>query len=281
MEVAGSLPSGTDNPWRDPVTDPSAFCKAFQKSTVKNVNNNKPRNRFVFGHGSAGMGYYSLDTRDAYKIMYLRLKIREAHARSQLTSFDCSNCLFLGCRPSTTQIHRKEELSRKCEELAAMAAFVKAKLNAAGPDVTANADSVSRGMDKSRSTDVSRNALGHDAYPQYHNTTIWVAAGCGGGKGPGGSGCGYGWMSDVSLVDWLLGRFSLFFICCLCNKEAEELVVVEVMVVMMAVVEEVDVEEEDAVVEDAVDSNYLDVVSIASIQRLGAAGCALLPVWRV
>ena len=215
-------PSDYIRPWRDPVTDSSAFYRASPKSTVKNVNNNMATHGVVFGRGSAGIGYYSLDTRDAYKIMYLRVIKREAQARSQFNTFDCNNCLFLGCRPTAAQIRQKQELSRTCDDLAAMAAFAKAKSEAAGPDVTPNADTVHRCMDKRRSTDDAGNALDYHAYPYYYtNNSVWVAAGCGGGTGIGGAGCGYVWIYDAPLFDFCCLQYddSLCFLhVVFCNK---------------------------------------------------------------
>ena len=181
---ASSVPTKVPTrPWRDPIRDRSCFLQADPKSTVRNINNNVQKDGFVFGCGTAGDGYYSLETRDAYTILHQRLKRREAYAKQDVDKFDCSKCLCFGFKPTLAQMRRKEELIRKYEELSSMAAFVEAKYRAEGPDVTRDVNGVKRHTD---TNDVYKN-------------TVWAAAGCGGGDKGCGAGCGYVQMEVGSL----------------------------------------------------------------------------------
>ena len=180
-------------PWSSPH-DPGCFIVAAPKSTVRNVSSNDKRQGYVFGRGSAGDGYYSLDTTDAYEILYARLKTRERYARSQFVTYDCTHCLCC-LRPSPAQVREKEALEDKWQELKYMAAFAQAKRYAAGPNATPDRDSIARYLD-----DVPRSSLtptrynntdtiGSGAY-LYSAAYICDAGGCGGGDGGCGAGCG-------------------------------------------------------------------------------------------
>lgn len=126
----GSSSSGTDvdntnvqsiTPWTC-VHSPGAFIRADPRSTVRNINNNPQKNGYVFGRGSMNDGYYSLDTKEAWKLLYERLSKKEQYAKSQLENFDCANCLCLGCSMTQYEANNRAVLEEKWHRLAILAA---------------------------------------------------------------------------------------------------------------------------------------------------------------
>jgi Glycine-rich domain-containing protein-like len=67
--MAGSNSSGRrGTEWQVPKIGSSCFIPAKPKSKIKGVNSNPPLSGFIFcAKGTGGAGYYSMETRDAYK----------------------------------------------------------------------------------------------------------------------------------------------------------------------------------------------------------------------
>jgi Glycine-rich domain-containing protein-like/WWE domain len=195
-QVAASAQS---RPWLDPETDPDAFRAANLRSrTDKSLNSNSFDSTAVFGRGTAGDGYYSLDTRDAWEILHKRLLRREQYTESELDGYECTNCLCLGCTPTARQILAKAELERKYEQLRHMAAYALAKSLAPSPDADVDEDVIKRQLDpewleSKNKTTTTETPNHYVTFPfDYYTPFIHGAAGCGGGGSrDSGAGCGY------------------------------------------------------------------------------------------
>lgn len=178
------LTSASARPWVDPRNSsaiPRPFIAAQAKSTQKGVNSNAKLQDYVFGKGSMGNGYYSLETIDAYKILYVRLKRREAHAKAQLDSFECDRCLCCGGIPTQAQIQEKNRMIEKWEDMRNMAAFCRAKTKAAGPDAAPGQGEIQKSLAASSST---RNPTYTSDRPNswfYTDAYICTAGACGAG----------------------------------------------------------------------------------------------------
>lgn len=202
-------------PWVDPL--PNDFIPASAKSTRRGVNNNAKRDGMVFGKGSAGIGYYSMNTKDSYQIMYLRLKKREQHARSQLENYDCSKCLCCGCTPSMTDVRNKERLAQEWQEYRHQAAAVQAKWMGSGPSINPDKASVEKYLEKPRNTSRSNydyyyGPYTYVPYTDYHG--VCTAAGCGAGAdgcaaGCGGGACGGGKFRYYNVEDVVVESFAV------------------------------------------------------------------------
>lgn len=219
---------GSPRQWRDPVilrADPSIFIPAAPRSHQRYVNNNQPKVGYVFGRGSAGDGYYSLETRDAYHILHLRLRRREAHAKSKVDNYDCNHCICCGiCKPTSAQIREKEELIQKYHEMSAMAAFSQAKYMTASPDTVPDANDVKLLMQRAAPTrdTYDYHSGGGVIFPYvYTDALVCTAGGCGGGDG----GCGAGWYEKATSICTSLDKLKtfsnlrFFSLCCFALKQ--------------------------------------------------------------
>ena len=195
--IAPAAPMPVITPWKLPSYG-GMFIPARPKSRVRNVNSNERMDNFIFGRGSIGDGFYSIETIDAYKILYLRLCKRAAYARSQVDWYDCTHCLCLGCTPTSANIREKAELESQWEELEYMKAFVAARLNGPGPDWNPEMSKIQQHLSRPI-TDRYRNDTSYAGgcggyYPYFFYTGNYCAdaGGCGGGTGGCGAGCGGG-----------------------------------------------------------------------------------------
>jgi hypothetical protein len=161
--AAGASLTGTSEPqsWIDPrsfyLPSRNAFMPATARSRDWFRNNNEKKNGYIFGKGAAGNGYYSLDTRDAYTILYKRLSRQEAYAQQ------CS--IFRWFLPAA-QLERWEEEVRN---IRAMKDYVKARSEASSPGAPITLD------------------CHHRAYSV---GDLCEAGGCGGGPPAHAAGCG-------------------------------------------------------------------------------------------
>ena len=190
--VGGSASAGSNAVdvalWANP-SDANLFIPAASKSTTFNVNNNPRRNDYVFGIGSLGLGFYSPQTLDAWKIMRIRLTRRASHYKYCVDNFNCINCLCIGrCFPTRRQVQRKDDWFGKWVESERQLAFVTAKCDCAGPSV--DPDPVE--FDKHIRARLEKNddiTFVFVVYPVYDCSE---ASGCGGGSCGGGGGGGDG-----------------------------------------------------------------------------------------
>ena len=213
LMVAGSnsigIEKGDWTPWKKPSKADGTFIKAAAKSRSRGVNSNPAKTGFVFGNGALGVGYYSLDTSDAYEILYKRLKRHEEKQRSDYTCFTCCSCMG-----GTTFKKQKRVKELDIAKTVDMIAYIEARKSSAGPNAPLDDDKIK----KSRDTGMRRNHI--DDYPPYvpgywygtgghvggvpittggeagfvgncdtFVTNCAAAAGCGGGT-CGGGGCG-------------------------------------------------------------------------------------------
>jgi len=200
--VAGSFSSGKSNssnlPWLDPKDQNAsrdgkvAFIPPNPKSRQRGVNNNEKRDGYVFGKGAAGVGFYSLDTRDAYKILYKRLKHKEKECMGAYTSYECHHCLCLGCKPTQAQLLEKESFLEEARKFRDMTAFVKARYDSDGPTAAIPPELIRKygGRENMQSAVSPGTATPAYCYAGcYDIGDVCYAGGCGGGCSAGG-GCG-------------------------------------------------------------------------------------------
>ena len=120
--------------------------------------------QYVFGKGSAGIGLYSYETRDAFRILYHRLKKEEDKLQRQRMAHN-GNVL-------------NDDLQRKLVELVRMLAYVKSRRNSSGPNLPIHPDKLYERLSRLShkhhlSLEVVANAdgssfsLGHPEFPDY------------------------------------------------------------------------------------------------------------------
>ncbi|KAL3816783.1 hypothetical protein ACHAXA_001521 [Cyclostephanos tholiformis] len=194
--VGGSSSAGSNivdgSKWPNP-SGSNLFIAAVSKSTKCNVNNNPYRDDYVFGVGSLGLGYYSPQTLDAWKILRLRLTKKACIAKQNVDSFDCSNCLCLGCTPTRSQVQNKDILIKEWISLERKLAFVTAKCNCVGPSFDPDPAEFDKYIRARLRNNPELNEINFMVYSTY---VCLAAGGCGGGTcgggGCGGGGCGGG-----------------------------------------------------------------------------------------
>jgi hypothetical protein len=93
--VGGSSSAGSNvvdaSPWANP-SSADLFIAAASKSKTSGVNSNPFKDEYVFGTGTSGLGYYSPQTLDAWKILRTRLVRKARLAKSDVDWFDCQKC---------------------------------------------------------------------------------------------------------------------------------------------------------------------------------------------
>jgi hypothetical protein len=118
--AAGETLTGKSAPkrWLDPLSDSCddsghpIFIAANARSTQRNVNNNEKKDEYVFGAGTAGVGYYALCTRDAFRILHQRLSTQVVHAESKVHRYILRHCLCW-CKPSEAQLQLIDNFKMK------------------------------------------------------------------------------------------------------------------------------------------------------------------------
>jgi len=92
----------------------------------------KERDGYVFGCGTAGIGYYSLETREAYTILYARLQRLAAYRRSELETYDCTMCYV--CLPwRQANDKERETLESRLKEVSDYVRTVRLRMKGDGP----------------------------------------------------------------------------------------------------------------------------------------------------
>jgi Glycine-rich domain-containing protein-like len=136
--MAGSNSSGTTGTgWKVPGVDPDCFIPARPKSRRRGVNSNPQRTGYVFGAtSSAGAGYYSLETREAYELLSKQLRSKAGRKLYDSYGFECDKwlcCFCLSSREKSREKKAREALWEEVEDIYDMVAQVEARHNAAGP----------------------------------------------------------------------------------------------------------------------------------------------------
>ncbi len=97
-------------PWANPSSADFLihFVPAASKSTTKGTNNNPFRDEYAFGKRTSGLGYYSPQTLDAWKILRICLMRKARVAKTGANTFYYRHCLCFGCTPSWIQDQKKK-----------------------------------------------------------------------------------------------------------------------------------------------------------------------------
>ena len=169
------------------VDHPDAFIAPKPKSTLRGVNANKKMDGYVFGRGARGIGYYNLQTREAYDTLINRI---DAIINDRRKTVNAMNCLSLTIVGALCAIPVKKIELKKIQELEDVKSLAEARRGAAGPssDLTLPAELEGR-MKQFK----SRQGYRSDDHVYYYG-----AAGCGvvatgvGYGGVGGDGGGDG-----------------------------------------------------------------------------------------
>jgi hypothetical protein len=114
---------------RDVVTSTGEplFIPAIVVKTESNgVDPNPQRPGYAFGFGSQGWGYYSLETKEGWEQVWMRLKTNEAVAKSELDSLQCKACSCWAFRgPPTNQLAELDAMEAHIAEIRRQKAEVK------------------------------------------------------------------------------------------------------------------------------------------------------------
>ena len=204
MIVAGASSTGKAEPTRPWKTlkEPGALLPPNPPSPESGVNSNKQMEGYVFGKEGDQVGYFSLDTKEAWVILETRLKKRAVYAKIKYHNYDCGNCLCGSKTPSVQQVEEKEILENAWAELETMTAFVHAKQQAAGPDAFPDKTLIVEYLSKS-SGKTDRPKSQYDEYNfmtgKYTPLYVGNAAACGAGPGGSPAGCGGGACSTYAV----------------------------------------------------------------------------------
>jgi hypothetical protein len=200
--AAGPSSTGKSQPkvWLIPQSHPfdprlddegrRVFIPANARSRVRNVNSNEAKTGYIFGCGSAGAGYYSMETRDAYILLDERLSKQAAYAQQQVQIYECGACICWGSAPSMKQEEERGVLIAKVKEINDMRQYVKLRCESKGPDaeITFN-NRRYRSSDGAVGGSSDGAAVGINPFVFYAGGDLCGAGGCGGGGGAAG-GCG-------------------------------------------------------------------------------------------
>lgn len=164
------------------IDDPIAFKTANPRSTTKGLNANPEMAGYVFGKGDKGIGYYNLNCRETYDVLFDRIENMLKKAKNDRVGGAC--CLALFCCFILIPCHLADS-KKKIEELEDAKEFTRIKRDAAGPDAELDLPDVL----KEKMSKYKRSDGGGGYY--YDNTAYYgYAAACGaaGGYFDGGGG---------------------------------------------------------------------------------------------
>jgi Glycine-rich domain-containing protein-like len=191
--ATGATSTGLDSSsqWILPSQANRTFIKANNKASVGQPNSNPFRDGYVFGKGSMGDGYYSLQTKDAFKILEWRLAQKYKLEHSLYHGYECQHCLCLGCKLSETHLQEKDRYKVKLDETGELLAIIKTLLTMPGPDAKITLEAAKRNGAMGNNDKLTSVTPAGDAYYGAAPATLLAAGGCGGGVSYGG-GCGGG-----------------------------------------------------------------------------------------
>jgi hypothetical protein len=180
LSLSGASMTGNSAPnsWIEPdffVSDANGrptFIPANPRGVQPDVNNNEKKDGYVFGAGTAGSGYYSLCTREANRILDMRLSREEVYSRHSVDNYILGHCLCW-CTPSEAQLQEIDRLEKEAKKVRDMANYVRARYASNEPYTPIE----------------RRSDLGDAGQIIYFDHDLCMAAGCGGEK-RGAGGCG-------------------------------------------------------------------------------------------
>lgn len=146
-------------------------------------NEEEADHKFVYGGGPAGMGLYSLDTREAFEILDRRLEKRARDSPRPMPPTPCC-----GLQPNQRQFQQYELDKQSYLDVMASLAFVKARLKEKGPGTDITQEKLIKFLPKdlSSTTDMNWTPYYHPTY-WHNNEAVCNAAYYG---GTGGADCG-------------------------------------------------------------------------------------------
>jgi len=128
--------AGSRLPWLNPKDSDAqrdgkrAFIPIEPKSRGRGV---QKKEGYVFGRGEAGLGYYSFDTREAYKILYQRIRRKQYEQLEEYNSVHCRQSLCGVCKPTDHEVQQQAAMLDEATRLGAMAECIKARYDSTGP----------------------------------------------------------------------------------------------------------------------------------------------------
>ena len=135
LQYAGATSAGsqvTTLEWRsarrDVVTSTGEplFIPANVSKESNGVDPNPQRPGYAFGFGSQGWGYYSLETKEGWEHVWMRLKANEAAAQTELDGLHCNAYRCWAFRgPPTNQLAELDAVQSRITEIRKQKAEVK------------------------------------------------------------------------------------------------------------------------------------------------------------
>jgi len=158
-------------PWLDP-TNKEATRNGMHAFLPKGPGPVVWKEGYVFGNGRAGEGYYSMDTRDAYRILYRNLQKKKASQTSDYNMYGC--CMG---KLTDREMQQKENIRTELKLTKNKLAYAKARFEAGGPNVDLKPEKIAR---YGGNPDVFRRSNGDFVVP-YDKNELSVAGhyGCG------------------------------------------------------------------------------------------------------
>jgi hypothetical protein len=88
------------------------------KTEPNGVDLNPHRPGYAFGFGSQGWGYYSLETKEWWEHIWMRLKTSEAMAQAELDTLQCKACSFWAFRgPPSSQLSELDAVQSRIADI--------------------------------------------------------------------------------------------------------------------------------------------------------------------
>jgi hypothetical protein len=109
---------------------------------------------YVYGVGCMGLGFYSLETKDAFNILLMRVQQERAVQQSEYDAFDFKHCMVIGGKVSKNRAQKKQKIKRRLDELDLMIEYINRKLEQESPS-----DDVPENLLKRHTVDKQKPAL--------------------------------------------------------------------------------------------------------------------------
>jgi len=165
----------------------------------KEVDEEVLKRDYVLGMGTAGMGYYSLETKEAYTIMDVRLEAKEKATQREEERLQCCHCLCFRNKPTHKELEEETKLEERIKGLKSKRDYLRSLLEADSPKADAIPQDILReygGHERKEEylTSKAYTPLAGGAYPRpaaLAGGAPLLAAGAAGGVAAGGA-CGAG-----------------------------------------------------------------------------------------
>lgn len=179
-------------PWKN-LSDTDAFIAANPKSTTSGVNANPQKEDYVFGSGVMGMGFYHMETKEAYNVLLKRID-RKIDQNEKMLMFVNGHCCSCFLTSYISGIKQNLEAHQNMREIVSL------RLSSSGPKGKVKLpNSV---LSLAQRYDANRYNRNDDSYYYSNPYLMGGGGGCGGGwyaiddnvgdDGGGGSGGGGG-----------------------------------------------------------------------------------------